>query len=206
MDIYIKTLSNIKNSSWSIIKLDSDSIGDDYNNTIVILPDVYNKCPQITELNNVLNKRLSDIHERAVAICCICSYGYTVNNLSLNSVSYTTFLSIWGHIEILQKSASPSLRAWITESIDRRSQDGYSIKFGEPRKSNEKLKRAVMLKRQRFDVKLHRLGTVQCETYFGDIHNMKDIISQDWVILLNARMVCGESVADAPIGLLESPV
>lgn len=148
-------MSTISNSNISVERLQHDLqkvIPDDVNivlgrdtdtrtfnrDTICILPHVLDTCPSFIELNEAFRKRLKGMKVpysleqlTAIGISCICSMDYTVNHHTVRFLQPTQILNIWGHIETLSVSSSHELSKWLTKSVNRRCQNGYTIMFRE---------------------------------------------------------------------------
>lgn len=122
-------LSCQKASLAEIVHVDPhfNSLVDD--NLIYLIPEYFESCPSITELTNALLKRLKTGQLCSIAISCICSYSYSINHITVSSLNYKDFMSVWGHLETLQRSSSLKLSQWMSNCLCDRSQDGYSNRY-----------------------------------------------------------------------------
>lgn len=194
MELYIKELTKLKASSWTIITTSSNLVHAEYDKSIVLLPDIYSSCPATLELINALTKRFSNNQLTAIAICCICSYDYTISHESIDGISAKDFLGIWGHIETLQKSSSIKLSRWLSEAIHGRSQDGYNFKYGNIYRNHSGTNSHALKTniRRQFNATVKPIGALFTERYFGESSTISKAMETDWLILMAVKEVYGE--------------
>lgn len=130
MDVYARNILDMVASGVDVVTVDHDNIGAINGDTIVIRSNNMNSCPKVVELTNLVTKRLrgkgcGTTKLSTVAVCTICSEGYSINHLSLSNVSARDMHSIWAFIETSAVSSSPELRNWVKHCVGGRSQDGY---------------------------------------------------------------------------------
>lgn len=188
MEVYTKKLESLLTEKYSIAILTEHSLVVERDYTVLIFPHILNSCPSEFELNNSLSKRL-DTKLHTIAICCICSYGYTVNHHSILNISFKDMQSVWSHLETAKTSSSPDLQKWLTESMNNRTQDGYNMHFrNEQQMVKPNIQHTVRSTR---GVKVDKIGTVFSNTYFGSGKTILEAMKSDTKTLLALRLVNG---------------
>lgn len=202
MEPYTEEIERIAADGFSVTVANSNSDVFDSSNTIVLTPDKFLKCPSVPELINLLTKRVKEpggFHFGskllAVAVCCICSDGYTVNHHALNGITARDVRSIWGILETAKTSSSPALSRWLEECIADRTQEGYERKHVESVSRLERHgNRDIRRNRLRRCASVHQIGTVFSERYFGSADTVRDAMISDLKMLLAVQFVYGEPV------------
>lgn len=170
-----------------------NSLVDD--NLIYLIPEYFDNCPSVVELTNALSKRLKTGQLYSIAISCICSYSYSVNHITVSSLTYKDFMSIWGHLETLQRSSSLKLSQWMSTCMCDRSQDGYNNRFrldaGTPvtMSSNQR-------NRVRFGSSITPIDIGFVEEYFGIADTLVEAMVADTKMLSALRFIFDKPVLE----------
>jgi hypothetical protein len=204
MDIHINNISHLLVEESKIIYSDKDRYVHNSENTIILIPSLLKECSSIDELTQNFKKRLKRPGGRvtaaqycSLAICVLCSVGYTINHTVLKYVSSNDMESIWGLIETASISSSPGLRRWIDKCRDDRSQEGYKREFDNiiytrnnvlSDKSYEHHNTPVMI------------SSITARKLFGDNSNVLNAAKADMTMLLALRYVSNEDSSSVSSG------
>ena len=201
MDMYIHELERLAGDNSQIVTVEPEQHVDNRPNIITLIPTLFDLCPSTMELLSYFAKRLksagslSNLAISAVAICCICSTGYTVSHVNLQGVSAKEMRNIWSHLETARVSSSPALGQWLHRCMDGRSQEGYSVFYTDsmsPQRMPSSAQYQPALSRAR-----HRpqsIGNVFAEKYFGEVRSVKEAMISDMKMLCALRFANNESV------------
>jgi len=132
MDFYLAELENYVNPAYTLCELESSSVATSVVGCIIYDVDAVSSCTSLIELERNLGKRLTRHKGRAssvslniVAVLCLCTRDYTVNDTSIRGVTFTDMCKIWEVLETTKTSSSASLREWMTMRMGKRSYNGY---------------------------------------------------------------------------------
>lgn len=194
METYIREIERILREDKFVIRVASNWQYDNQPDVIPVISEFFDKCPSKIELHNALEKRLRSPSAAyttnqicAVAICCICSYNYTVNHTVLRNVTAKDITSIWSHLETLRKSSSLSLSSWLKECLGKRSQAGYIAQYEDLICNEKSYVSKVTLPRNRKRGAVLRPEPISCvftERIFGFSPTVRDAMIND------AKMLC----------------
>lgn len=200
MDRYIRDVEGLASEGFSIIKVSAVHYEGVSNGRIVLIPELFENCPKAVELFNSLLKRVktkASSHSASVlcsvALCCICSYGYTLNHMSLRGLSSKDMRNIWGILETMRVSSSAELSEWLKSCIKERTQQGYEhqcadLQLGVADKS------LLAHRVSRRAIKPEQIGVVFSEKIFGVTTTVRDAMISDMKMLLALRFINGDPV------------
>ncbi len=133
MDHLINELSGYLRPSFTILRCGCGAASRSDEGIIQFNTDLADTCPNQTEFDNMLEKRLSVKYTPnvvanlvIVAKSCLFSRRYDINHLSLSGITEKDMLKIWSTLERSKVTSSPALAAWITTLVGSRSYDGFS--------------------------------------------------------------------------------
>lgn len=132
METFIRIVEKCVTEGYAIVSTDDDKVVAS-DKCIVVSTKLWNDCPAETELRNTLTKRLDNkrkgqhVQLSAVAVCALCSPGYSVNHISMSGVTMSDMKTVWGFIETSMVSSSSALSEWMRKTVGDRSQDGYCV-------------------------------------------------------------------------------
>ena len=137
MEYYIKSLEQLLTPGHTVTRTDGQNTNDVIKGVIFINTKCLDDCPDVTELHNMLTKRLSpkkggkgSTDYRIVAMCCLASRGYSVNHKSVHGISDKGMSKVWSTLERSKISSSSKLRPWISQNLSFRSYEGFSATVG----------------------------------------------------------------------------
>lgn len=201
MDRYVQDVELAACKDINVVQVKQSYSSEVAADSIVLIPELYDQCEAKEELNISLNKRLRKYNVPytasqlcSIAICIICSYGYTISHKTIRGVSHRDIRGIWGHIETLRVSSSPLLSEWINRCIGNRSQEGYNLQHNLPKHSglsNSDIPRMIRRIRRRTVVSI---DPCKIEDIFGGITTVRDAMINDMKLFSALRFVNGMSV------------
>jgi len=105
MEIHESILLSQKTSTTIVSHAPNGTLDQYDKNTIYLVPSRLAECTSVVELMNALSKRFHNSIIRSIAVCCVCSHGYSINHENIGLLARKDFINIWGHLETLQKSS-----------------------------------------------------------------------------------------------------
>lgn len=137
MDIYVSALEAHVAPGYEVQRTSTEERPKFPKNVICIDVDALDDCASVTELDNMLNKRLgtatrsrSGVGLKAVAMACLASRAYAVNHESLLGTSEKDMQKVWSTLERAKVSSSHALRSWVASRLSFRTCKGYSLALG----------------------------------------------------------------------------
>lgn len=198
MEVYINDVSHMVSDEYTFIVTKRNTSQVHNAASVVVYEDLMATCPAETELRNLLVKRLDSKKKTGVsrlsslAVCVICSHGYTINTNTIHGLTHKDMLTVWGVIETSTISSSLELSSWICTAVGNRSQNGYVV-YSEDYINVDKLPQQTTTKRKSTIVrsrgKARELNPDVISIHFGDTPTIMDTVLADSNLLQHIRFI-----------------
>lgn len=217
MDLYIREIEKVVTENNVIVEVDTEHTSSIPSNILAIIPSLFERCDSKIELMGALFKRLRKSGAAytsnqicAIAVCCLCSHGYSVSHLKMRNVTSKDMADVWGHLETMKVSSSEALSKWINNCMGSRSQTGYILHHRDAYESKRVGASSIIgrkMKRRKTKEKPVEISNMFIDLHFGSADTVKDAIMIDMKILAALKFLNNDPIPSFhPYDHLDRPV